>query len=222
MGACLLSVVCQLLTFSRGGLAAFFVEAIVFAGTIRNRATTTIVIAMLTVSLVGVGVLLYVGDQSKLPFLPVKTKLTTYNLVSRWKAWELGFEKMLEHPLFGSGYGKNTFKQFSQPYFGDEAGVPMAQGTHNTLMDISVGAGVPAGLAYLWLMWTIGRTGLAQFRAGNDQYVKIWSLALFLMVGGLFIRNSFDHMWVGSLAVMFWVMVGMAVRPERRESRSVN
>ncbi len=222
MGACVLSVVCQFLTFSRGGLAALFVEAIVLAGTIRNRAITTIVIAVLTVSLVGVGVLLYVGDQSKLPFLPVKTKLTTYNLVSRWKAWELGFEKMLEHPLFGSGYGKNTFKQLSQPYFGDEAGVPMAQGTHNTLMDISVGAGVPAGLAYLWLMWTIGRTGLAQFRAGNDQYVKIWSLALFLMVGGLFIRNSFDHMWVGSLAVMFWVMVGMAVRPERRESRSVN
>ena len=219
VSAALLSVVCQLLTFSRAGMAALFVEAIVLAGTIRNRMITTIVITMLTVSLLGGGVLLYVGDQAKLPFLPVKTKLTTYNLVSRWKAWELGFEKILEHPLFGSGYGKNMFKQFSQPYLSSEAEVPMAQGTHNTLMDISVGAGVPAGLAYLWLMWTIGRTALAQIRTEHDHYMRVWSLALFLMVGGLFVRNSFDHMWVGSLAVMFWVMVGMAVRPERREAR---
>jgi putative inorganic carbon (HCO3(-)) transporter len=221
IGASLLSVVCQLLTFSRAGMVALFVEAIALAGMVRNRMVTIVVITMLVVSLTGVGVLLYVDDQSKLPFLPVKTKLTTYNLVSRWKAWKLGFEKIVEHPVFGSGYGKNMFKQFSQPYLCAEAEVPMAEGTHNTLVDISVGAGVPAGLAYLWLKWTIGRTGLTQMRTENDHYVRIWSLALFLMVGGVFVRNNFDHMWVGTMAVQFWVLVGLSMSaPIEHEAES--
>lgn len=213
--AAVLSVVCQLFTFSRAGMFALFVEAIALAALVRSRLIAIAVGIVLTISLSAVGVLLYVGDQSKLPFIPVSSKLTTYNLVSRWKAWELGFEKILEHPVFGLGYGKNMFQQFSQSQLDHNAEVPMAGGTHNTLVDIAVGAGIPAGLAYLWLMWTIGRTGLTQFQATQESTGRIWSLALFLMVIGLFIRNSFDHMWVGSLAVMFWVMVGLAVKPLR-------
>ena len=208
-----LVVVCQLLTFSRAGMLALFVEAIVLAVLVRRRLITVMVGIVLIVSLSGAGVLLYVGSQNELSFIPVKTKLTTYNLVSRWKAWELGFEKVLEYPVFGVGYGKNMFRQVSQANLDHDAEIPMAGGTHNTLLDITVGAGVPAGLAYLWLMWTIGRIGLTQFHVTQESIEKIWSLALFLMVIGLFARNCFDHMWVGSLAVIFWVMVGMAVRP---------
>lgn len=211
--AAALSIVCQLFTFSRAGVFALFVEAIALAGLVRNRLIALVVGIVLAISLSAAGVLLYIGDQSRLPFIPVKSKLTTYNLVSRWKAWELGFEKMLEHPVFGLGYGKNMFQQVAQPQLDHDVEVPMAGGTHNALVDISVGAGVPAGLAYLWLMWTIGRTGLAQFQTTQDSMERIWSLALFLMVIGLFVRNSFDHMWVGSWAVLFWVMVGMAVKP---------
>jgi cytochrome c oxidase subunit IV len=79
--------------------------------------------------------------------------------------------------------------------------------------NITVGAGVPAGLAFLWLMWTIGRTGFVQFFALQDPMEKNWSFALFLMVSGLFVRIFFDHMWIRNLALIFLVMVGMAVRP---------
>jgi len=208
-----LAVVCQLLTFSRAGMLALFVEVIVMAGMIRTRLIAALAGLVLMVSLLGAGTLLYIGDQNKLSFIPVKTKLSTYNLVSRYKAWVLGFEKVLEHPLLGEGYGKNLFQEVAQPHLDHTAEVPMAGGTHNTLLDITVGAGVPAGLAFLWLMWTIGRTGLAQFQTTQDSTERVWSFAIFLMVIGLFVRLFFDHMWVGSLAVMFWVMVGMAVRP---------
>ena len=207
------AVVCQLLTFSRAGLLALFVEAIAIAAIARTRLVAVLVVVMFVISLSGVGALLYVGDQSKLPFIPVKSKLTTYNLVSRFKAWELGIEKVREYPFFGMGYGKNMYQRVAQANINNDIAIPMAAGTHNTLLDITVGAGVPAGLAYLWLMWTIGRTALAQFYAAHESTRKIWSLALFLMVIGLFTRNFFDHMWVGSLAVIFWVIVGMAVRP---------
>jgi O-antigen ligase len=213
--AAALSIVCQLLTFSRAGMVALFVEAIALAGLVRTRLIAIVVGIVLTIGLSTAGVLLYIGDQSKLPFIPVKSKLTTHNLVSRWKAWELGFEKVLEHPVFGVGYGKNMFQQVLQPHLDHDAEVPMAGGAHNTLLDITVGAGAPAGFAYLWLMWTIGRTGLAQFHAAHEYTGRIWSLALFLMVIGLFVRNSFDHMWVGSVAVIFWVLVGLAVKPLR-------
>jgi O-antigen ligase len=208
-----LAVACQLLTFSRAGMLALFVEAIVMAGMVRTRLVTLLAGAVLVVSLSGAGALLYIGDQSKLSFIPVKTKLSAYNLVSRFEAWELGLEKVAEYPFFGMGYGKNMFQQVAQSQLDHSAEVPMAGGTHNTLLDITVGAGVPAGLAFLWLMWTIGRTGFVQFFAPQDPMEKIWSFALFLMVSGLFVRIFFDHMWIGNLALIFWVMVGMAVRP---------
>lgn len=212
-GAVPLAVACQLLTFSRAGMLALFAEAVVMAGMVRTRLITALAGVVLVVGLSGAGALLYIGDQNTLSFIPVKTKLSTYNLVSRFKAWELGFEKVQEHPFFGMGYGKNMFQQVSQSQLDHDAAVPMAGGTHNTFLDITVGAGVPAGLAFLWLMWTIGRTGLFQFLATQDFTERIWSFALFLMVIGLFVRLFFDHMWVGSLALIFWVMVGMAVRP---------
>jgi len=207
------AVVCQLLTFSRAGLLALFVEAIAIVALVRARLVAALAVGVFAIILLSVGALLYVGDQSQLPFIPVKSKLTTYNLVSRFKAWEFGIQKVREFPLFGMGYGKNMFQQVAQANIRNDIEIPMAGGTHNSLLDITVGAGVPAGLAYLWLMWTIGRTGLAQFYAAQEPVGKIWSLGLFLLVIGLFTRSSFDHMWVGSLAVIFWVMVGMAVRP---------
>lgn len=213
--AAVLSIVCQLFTFSRAGMFALFVEAIALAGLVRSRLIVIAVGIVLAISLSAAGVLLYIGDQSKLPFIPVKSKMTTYNLESRFKAWELGIEKVSEHPFLGSGYGKNMFQQIAQPQLDQNAEVPMADGTHNTLLDVTVGAGIPAGIAFLWLMWTIGRTGLSQFLDIQDSTERIWSGALFLMVIGLFIRLFFDHMWVGSLAVMFWVMVGMTVKPLR-------
>lgn len=213
--AAVLSIVCQLFTFSRAGMFALLVEAIALAGLVRNRLIVIAVGIVLAISLSAVGVLLYIGDQSKLPFIPVKSKLTTYNLESRFKAWELAIEKISEHPFVGEGYGKDMFQQVAQPQLDHNAEVPMAGGTHNTLLDITVGAGVPAGIAFLWLMWTIGRTGLNQFLDTQDPTERIWSCALFLMVIGLFVRLFFDHMWVGSLAVMFWVMVGMTLKPLR-------
>ena len=206
------AVVCQLLTFSRAGLLALFVEAIAMVALVRTRLVAALAVGVFSIIFLSVGALLYIGDQSQLPFIPVKSKLTTYNLVSRFKAWELGIQKVREFPLFGMGYGKNMFQQVAQANIDNDIEIPMAGGTHNTLLDITVGAGVPAGLAYLWLMWTIGRTGLAQFYAAQEPVEKIWSLGLFLLVIGLFTRTLFDHMWVGSLAVIFWVMVGMAVR----------
>ncbi|TKB95360.1 MAG: hypothetical protein E8D41_00985 [Nitrospira sp.] len=208
-----LAVACQLLTFSRAGMLALFVEVIVLAGMVRTRLMTALAGVVLVISLFGAGALFYISDQNELSFIPVKTKLSAYNLVSRFKAWELGFEKVLEHPLFGSGYGKNMFQPVSQAQLDHSEEVPMAHGTHNTLLDVTVGAGVPAGIAFLWLMWMIGRTGLCQFLATQDSTERTWSFALFLMAIGLFVRLFFDHMWVGSLAVLFWVMVGMAVRP---------
>ena len=206
------AVVCQLLTFSRAGLLALFVEAIAMVALVRTRLVAALAVGVFAIIFLSVGALLYIGDQSQLPFIPVKSKLTTYNLVSRFKAWELGIQKVREFPLFGMGYGKNMFQQVAQANIDNDIEIPMAGGTHNTLLDITVGAGVPAGLAYLWLMWTIGRTGLAQFYVAQEPVEKIWSLGLFLLVIGLFTRTLFDHMWLGSLAVIFWVMAGMAVR----------
>jgi O-antigen ligase len=194
-------------------LLALIFEGVALVILIRSRLVGWIVAGVIVVAVTAAGVLVYIGEQDKLPFLQVKSKLTAYNLMSRVKTWELAVSKIAEHPFVGMGYGKNMFQRLTEKYLDPNAEIPIAGGTHNTLVDVTIGAGVPAGVAYLWLMWALGKAAYGQFRKSFEPYDKIWSLALLLMVPGLFVRNTFDHMWVGTLAVMFWVIAGMAIHP---------
>jgi hypothetical protein len=42
-------------------------------------------------------------------------------------------------------------------------------------------------------------------------------LGLILLIVGTAIRNSFDHMFVGSLAVLFWVLAALALSAKRHQ-----
>jgi len=218
-----LGVICQLLTFSRAGLLALFVEAIVLAMFVRKRVVTALVAAFIISILVAASVLVILESRERLSFIPGPAKLTTYNLESRMKAWQLGASKLMEHPLLGIGYGKSNFYIVTKEdprYLEVGNQVPMAVGLHNTFLDISVGAGVPAGLAYLWLMWAGLQAGVRQFRSDTDMVSRMWSLALAVLIAGVFVRNLFDHMWIGSMALLFWVIVAVSLQPAAKPERA--
>jgi len=211
-----LGMTCQLLTFSRAGLLALFVEAIVLAVLVRKRVVTALAVALIISILVVVSTLVVLESRQRLFFIPGPAKLTTYNLESRMKVWRLGASKLMEHPLLGIGYGKSNFYSVTKEdprYLEADNQVPMAVGLHNTFLDVSVGAGLPAGLAYLWLMWAGVRAGVRQFHSETDVSSRMWSLALAMLVAGVFARNLFDHMWIGSMALLFWVLVAVSLQP---------
>ena len=216
---------CLFLTFSRASAFALLVEAVMFASLVKKKVVTLMVAGIIAAMMISGAVLTVMNHAERITFVPGETKFTTYNLEARLKVWKLGMEKILEHPLLGVGYGKETFyyltKEDPSRLAANEGLVKMPTGLHNTFLDIALGAGIPAGIAYLWLMWAILRSGLERFRIENNHLIRMWSLALVLLVAGLFARNLFDHMWIGTMALLFWVMVGLSLEPMPAQSREI-
>ena len=113
----------------------------------------------------------------------------------------------------GFGYGKDNFYMV----FGEESSrlhVPnrfeMPAGTHNVFVDLVVGVG-PIGLAlFIWLLGVLSVEAYRAFQNPADLFQRATSLGLLLLIVGTVVRNSFDHMLVGSLAVLFWVLAALA------------
>jgi len=217
-GAVGFALLCQVLTFSKGGILAMMTETIAFAWITRQRKVVYWATVAGIILIVGMGGFFIASRvvHSTSVFVPGQGKFNARNVVARFNVWTFGVEKMTDHPLVGIGYGKNTFYLAT----GNEGerlstanGVIMPAGTHNTFLDIAVGAGIPALLAFIWLLWTILRAGRRQLRCEPDSLAKALALASVVAVMGMSMRNFFDHMWVGTLAVQFWVLVGLCMRP---------
>lgn len=217
-GTAALAVLCQFLTFSRAGLLAMLGEAIAFVWITGQKKVAYWAGALVLTLVVGVVGLLIANekDPEMLRFIPGASKLTVYNLDARFTIWRFGLEKLWEHPLVGIGFGKDNFHlvtQLESQKLESTATTAIPAGTHNTFLDITVGSGIPALLGFVWLLGAIVRAGLNQLRRLPGPLENALTLTVITVVAGMALRNFFDHMWVGNLAVQFWVLVGLALRP---------
>lgn len=214
-GISLLAFACQVLTFSRAGVLAMLCEAAVFACVARKKSLVRWVVGFALMVILVSGILVGINAIHPVQFMPSESKLSLWNVKSRTMVWQLGLEQLWEHPLVGIGFGKNNFYQVAQthvsPAPSDNGGPPMATGLHNTFLDIAVGAGIPAGLAYVWVMAEAMRTGFRRAQTMKESALAMWPMVLAVMVVGVFVRNMFDHMWIGTMAIQFWVLVGLCI-----------
>jgi len=218
-GTAALAVLCQFLTFSRAGLLAMLGEAIVFVWLTGQKKVAYWAGALVLACVVGAAGLLIANekDPEMLRFIPAASKLTEYNLDARFTIWRFGLAKLWEHPLVGIGFGKDNFHivtQLESQKLESAATTAIPAGTHNTFLDIAVGSGIPALLGFVWLLGAIVRAGLNPLRSVPGSFENALALTVITVVTGMAIRNFFDHMWVGALAVQFWVLVGLCVRPK--------
>lgn len=214
-GVSLLALLCQVLTFSRAGVLAMFCEAAALVYIVRRQSFVKWVVGFALTAILVNGILIGINAIHPVQFMPSNSKLTLWNVKSRMMVWELGLEQLWEHPLVGIGFGKSNFHQVAQADMNlspsDDGGPPMARGLHNTFLDFTVGAGIPAGLAYLWLMVSATRTGLHRAQRMKGSALAMWPMILTVMVVGVFVRNIFDHMWIGTMAIQFWIIVGLSI-----------
>jgi len=211
-----LAVLCQFLTFSRAGLLAILAEAVVFVWVTGQKKVAywaSVLVLTLVVGAAGLLVMNKLSPES-LSFIHGQTKFTTYNLDARINVWMFALQKLADHPLFGIGYGKDNFYlvtgKESQMMSATSTTV-MPAGTHNTFLDLAVGAGIPAIVIFCWLLVTLLLDGFNQFQKAGSPIERTLALALVTSVVGMAIRNFFDHMWIGTLAVQFWVLVGLTI-----------
>jgi len=215
----LLPTCCLFLTRSRAGLLAFLVELWALAYLLRHRAML-IAASMSSLAVLLAGVMfikvatapdgaLYLESRAGAAF-----NTNVKSIVHRFDIWAFSLEQMVERPVMGIGYGKETAKMlFGQvPEEVQPGHEPVRQqGTHNILLELGLHVGLPGLMLFVWLAICLGRTIIAGFRQVTDLWEKAILLGASVSFIGLAVRLQFDQMLVGSLAMQFWILMALAI-----------
>src|SRR5437773_1563171 len=214
-----LMTVCLLATQSRAGLVAFVTELWVLVWFIRS-VSAKIVAALATVCVIAV--VMVVFSASTIPVTGLSADITSSipvkkgfsSVIHRFDIWGFTLSEIAKHWLVGIGYG-------SQSYFllyGQDQEVVMPghaaitySGTHNIFLYLALHVGLPGMLLFGWFFGRVVLRSSGEYREAHDWLSKAVLVGSVVSVVGLILRLQFDQMLVGSLAVLFWVLLAMAV-----------
>ncbi len=213
-----LSACCLLLTHSRAGLVALVCELWAFGGLLRRRsawgmagsATAAVVVALAIVFAAD-----WAGMQSLeriRSFIPIRS--TPSSVIHRFDIWAFSLREIAAHPVVGIGYGKDNFKLVyaDQPETVEPGHAPVrVHGTHNILLYLALHVGLPGLLLFLWLIGSILRHLVKGFRSATEPVDRAVLLGASVATVGLVVRLLFDQMFVGTLAILYWVLLAAAV-----------
>jgi O-antigen ligase len=136
------------------------------------------------------------------------------SVIHRFDIWCFTLSEITEHWLVGIGYGSQSyFLVYGQD---DEIVMPghkavTNQGTHNIFLYLALHVGLPGMLIFGWFVVRVVLKTAGEYRQAHDWLSKAVLVGSIVSVVGLILRLQFDQMLVGSLAVFFWVLLGMAV-----------
>ena len=220
--AAVLGLACMLISFSSAGIVAVVAQCFM-AGLVLRQRRVIVAMGVLSVCLLG-GAFAYkysLDQQIKNEEVSIEPHLRgeyrwrggtvqEYNLRARLNIWSFGVHELGAHPLVGAGFGKNTFDWV----YGEEAkqlhedgSHPMPGGTHNTFLDLALGIGLPGLAIFIWLLIAITRMAVNTYRVAACPMSQAVALATSTVVVGTAVRNFFDHMFAGNIAILFWVAV---------------
>ena len=126
----------------------------------------------------------------------------------RLELWTSGIHDIGQRPIAGWGYGQKTFFQKYRhtqiPHC-----LPELHNIHSSYLSFAFGAGIPALGFFVWVLYRILHDCWAGFLRGVSEFQRHLALAILLVTVGLAVRISFDVMFLGMLAVLFWMLVGL-------------
>jgi hypothetical protein len=214
-----LMTACLLATQSRAGLVALVGELWVMAWFIRS-VPTKIVAALATVCVIAAVMIVF--NANSVPVAGQSADITTSlplkrgfaSVIHRFDIWGFTLSEIAKHWLVGIGYG-------SQSYFllygqGQEVVMPghypvTPAGTHNIFLYLALHVGLPGMVLFGWFVIRVVRRTSEEYRQAHDWLSKAVLVGSIVSVVGLMLRLQFDQMLVGSLAMLFWVLLAMAV-----------
>ena len=211
--------VCLLATQSRAGLVAFVMELWVIAWFIRS-VSAKIVAALATVCVIAAVMIVF--NTSPIPVNGLNADITSSipikkgfsSVVHRFDIWGFTLSEIAQHWLFGIGYGSHSYVLL----YGQDQEVVMSghaaithSGTHNILLYLALHVGIPGMLLFGWLFFRVVLRTSEEYWQAHGWLSKAVLLGSVSSVVGLMLRLQFDQMLVGSLSVLFWVLLAMAV-----------
>jgi O-antigen ligase len=214
-----LSSCCLVLTHSRAGLVVFLVELWAFVWLLKRR--VMLVIAGTITALVLIAALLLIQvvttDDGHIKFVPRiagTVNTSTSSFVHRLDIWAFMLPRIVEHPIVGIGYGMETAKMlFGQtPEDVPPGHSPVRKaGSHNVLIEKALHVGLPGLALFLWLAVALWQSLVGGFHRVTDAQDRAILLGVSIGFVGLGVRLQFDQLFVGTLAVQFWVLVALAI-----------
>ena len=212
-------LVCLLSTQSRAGMVALVGELWVIAYFIRSgfpkivAAFVTVCLVVIAIFVFNNGTMLIAGVNVDLAnLLPVKKGFGS--VFHRFEIWGFVLSEIVKHWLVGIGYGTHSYlflyAQDGEVIRPGHSGLTHA-GTHNIVLYLALHLGIPGLLLFGWLFTRVILRTAAEYLAAHDWLSRAVLLGTVGSVVGLILRLQFDQMFVGSLAVFFWVLLALAV-----------
>ena len=211
--------VCLLATQSRAGLVAFVAELWVMVWFIRST-SAKVVAGLATVCVIAAVVVVFNANTTPATglgnditsVLPIKKDVAS--VIHRFDIWWFALSEIAKHWLVGIGYGSQSYfllyGQGQEVVMPGHAAVTHA-GTHNIFLYLALHVGLPGMLLFGWFVVRVVLTTAKEYRQAHDWLSKAVLVGSVVSVVGLMLRLQFDQMLVGSLAVLFWVLLAMAV-----------
>ena len=214
-----LMTVCLITTQSRAGLVALVAELWVMVWFIRS-VSTKVVAAIATVCVFAAVILVF--NEDAIPVAGVSADIATSlplkrgfaSVIHRFDIWGFTLSEIAKHWLVGIGYGSHSYLLL----YGQDQEVVMPghlaithQGTHNIFLYLALHVGLPGMLLFGWFVVRVVLRTSEEYRQAHDWLSKAVLVGSVVSVVGLILRLQFDQMLVGSLAVLFWVLLAMAV-----------
>ena len=214
-----LMTVCLIATQSRAGLIALVAELWVMVWFIRSLsakivATVATVCMIATVMIVFSAKPIPVGGLSADITSSIPVKKGFSSVFHRFDIWGFTLSEIAKHWLVGIGYGSHSYLLL----YGRDQEVVMPghdpvkhSGAHNVFLYLALHVGLPGMFLFGWFIVRFVVRTAEEYRLGHDWLTKDVLAGSVVSVVGVILRLQFDQMLVGSLAVLFWVLLAMAV-----------
>ena len=213
-----LATVCLLLTQSRAGFVALLVEVWIFAWLYRNqvfRITVGVLTGLVLLTLAAVIYIDRTASHGPLMELRQVIPFRTYtpSIEHRFNIWSFAVSEIIRHPVVGIGYGSETLKLlFPRDENLQMGGLPVRNvGAHNIFLYLALHVGIPGLLFFVWLAAVLVIDLLKSYMRATQFPSTAVLLGSVTGVIGLLVRLQFDQMLVGTLSIMFWVLIALAM-----------
>ncbi|MDP2382655.1 MAG: O-antigen ligase family protein [Nitrospirota bacterium] len=210
---------CLLATQSRAGLVAFVAELWVIVWFIRS--TPAKVVTALTTGC-AIAVVLIVFNANTIPSADISADITSSipvkkgfsSVFHRFDIWGFTLSEIAKNWLVGIGYGNHSYLllygQDNEVVLPGHAAITQS-GTHNIFLYLALHVGLPGMLLFGWFFVRVVQTTAAEYRQAQDWLSKSILVGSVVSGLGLIVRLQFDQMFIGTLAMLFWVLLAMAV-----------
>jgi len=185
-----------ILTFSRGGWLGLVFSIGLFVLLLKKEW----IIRLIPVGFIG---LLFLPSSIMMRIKSIGNLSDSSNFY-RLQIWENSIDIIKDFFVTGVGLGFESFRSISSLYIKDFS----PYHAHNTYLELMIEIGVLGLFLFIWLLYKL----LKDVRSQKNSKDKIYTVALFSSIAGLFVHGVAEHiLYNPKIIFQFWLIIGLLI-----------